>query len=128
MSVRTDLAAALAAALPDTYVVKARTACPEQIDPGTYAVRVLPSTVAPGPRFRSLTYTHTVWVLTGAADPDTVDDKLDPALDDVLAALLPLGSLAVEQAERGVMDDNDGPRWHGYRLTITCYGTITVED
>lgn len=123
MSTRTQLADALAAALGDGYVVAARTATPDQIAPGAIAVRVLPATVASAPQTRGLSYTLTVWACTGQEDPDTVDDVLDAALDDLLAALLDMPWLTFDGAERGVMDD----RWHGYRLTVTCYATITEE-
>lgn len=123
MTPRTRLAADLDQALPSRYVVKARTATPDQIDPRTIAVRVLPASVAPSPTVRGLAYTLTLWAVTGRTDPDEVDDVLDAALDDLLGALLGLHWLTFDTAERGVMDE----RWHGYRLTVTCYATITED-
>lgn len=123
MSARTDLADELAAALPARFVVKARTATPDKVDPGKLAVRVLPATYSNAPQVRGLLVTLTVWVVTGLQDPDRVDDALDAAVDDILAALLPLSWVQFESAERGVMDD----LFHGYRFTLTTYATITTE-
>lgn len=123
MSARTQLATALAGALGDGYVVAARTATPDQIERGTVAVRVLPATVTAAPQTRGLLYTLTVWACTAVEDPAAVDDVLDAALDDLLAALLGMPWLTFDTAERGVLDE----RWHGYRLTVTCYATITEE-
>lgn len=127
MTARQRLVDELTAALPAAYRVTGRTATPEQIDPGTLAVRVFASTVAPGPNVRGLAYTLTVWAVTGSADPDRVDDVLDDALDELLRAFLAMTWLTLSSAERAVMGDDDGPAWHGYRFTLTAYATITED-
>ncbi|MBU4213839.1 MAG: hypothetical protein KJ792_04190 [Actinobacteria bacterium] len=129
MSARTRLAADLTAGLPtDKYRVAALASPPDQIDPDTITVRVWCSDLVPGPAAGSLTVGLTVWALTGAADPARVDDLLDAALDDLLTVLHPLEWARWTKAERAVMNDNDGPRWHGYRIDLTAYAAITQED
>lgn len=128
MSIRRDLADRLAQLLDgDRFIVTARTAVPDQIAPGTIAVRVMPASVAPGPQIRSLVVTLTLWALSPKADPGDVDDDLDAALDDLLLAFLGVDFLGSIAAERGVMED-DAASYHGYRFTLTAYASITPED
>ena len=61
-----------------------------------------------------------VWVVVPTEDPDKADDALDEGLDDVLAALAPLGWADWSECQRGVLNDTT----HGYNITVTAVATI----
>jgi len=128
MSARTDLVAALVAGLPDTYRVTGSPACPEMIEPGTIAVRAWVSKQTPGIASGSLQIDVTVWVLTPLLTPGPTDDALDVASGDVMEVLYRLPWLTAPTAERTVMEDNEGPRWHGWRFEASAFGQIDLED
>lgn len=128
MSARTDLIAALSQALPDTrYRVSDRATTPDQIDRGTVALRVFASTVTPAQTTQGLAVEMTVWACSPLLDPSAADADLDLVLGDVLRALLALPWVQFDRADRDVMPGNEGPRWHGYRFTVTAFATITKE-
>lgn len=131
MSARTDLVAALAAGLPDSpgrrYRIVGAPDVPEQIDVCAFAIRCWQTTVEPGPALGGLTMPLVLWVLTGRKEPGAADDALDAALLDVLGALHPLEWVRWTRAERGVMDNDNGAAWHGWRLDLTAYGRITED-
>lgn len=128
MSARTQLVEQLREVLPAGYVVVGSPDCPDQIEPGTRAVRAWASGVEPGTESRALRVDMTVWVLTPKTKPGETDDDLDEAFDDVYAALIPMKWLLPAKAERAVMDDNDGPRWHGWRFTTAALGSIDLTE
>lgn len=130
MSTRTDLVDALAAALdPAVYRVVGTPDVPDVIEVDTFAVRVWAKRIAPGPTSGSVQVDLVVWVLTAKQAPGDTDDALDVALDEVVGALYGLSWLTPATAERGVMDDNEGPRWHGWRVEASAFGLIdTSED
>lgn len=125
-SQRRRLIDALRAAVnPTQYRVSDRAAVPDQIDPKTINLRVLTKTVAPAATMMGLAYEMNVWALSPSADPATVDDDLDDALDDLLVTFLGFPFVSFRSAERGVMAAEDGgPQWHGYLFTLTAYGQI----
>lgn len=124
MSARRSLLEALAADLdPATFIVSDRAAVPDQIDPDLLGVRAFTNTVVPGPSLGLLTYTLELWVMSPSQDVEAVDDRLDDALDEVLGALLALRSVSFGQAERSRMGSEDGPQYHGYKITLTAYAT-----
>lgn len=129
MSARTDLVAALVEALPaDRYRVVGSPDCPDQVDPGVFAVRAWASKLSPQAQSGAVQIDVTVWVLTGKQTPGDADDALDEASDAVLAALYALTWLTPPTAERGVMADDDGPRWHGWRFEASAFGQIETGD
>jgi hypothetical protein len=129
MSVRTDLVTALRTALPaNVYRVVGSIDAPDQIDPEMFAVRAWASKLGPAPQSGASQVDVVVWVLSGKSTPGDVDDHLDVAYDAVLAALYELRWLTAPTAERGVMEDSDGPRWHGWRFDASAFATITLED
>lgn len=127
MSVRTDLAAALAAGLPTTtgptgYRVIGYQRAPDRVDQRT--VMVWQDTITPhGIGSDLLIVSLTVWVLTPRLDPETADDDLDAALLDVLAVLHPLDAFTWGPAERGVFAETA----HGYKLTVTAATQVTPD-
>lgn len=129
MSARTDLVAALTAALPvDTYRVVGSPSVPVQIDTGTFAVRAWASKLTPGPQSGSLQVDLTVWVLTPMVEPGPTDDALDGASQTVMETLYGLRWLTTPTADRGVMADDEGPRWHGWRFECSAFAQITPEE
>jgi hypothetical protein len=129
MSTRTDLVAALVAGLdPAVYRVTGSPSCPDMIETGRFDVRAWVSKIAPGIASGSVQLDCTVWVLTASAVPGATDDALDGASDDVMAVLYELPWLTAPTAERGVMDGEEGPRWHGWRFETSAFGQINLED
>lgn len=128
MSARADLVEALTAGLdPDMYRVTGSPSCPDLIAPDTFDVRAWAQKYTPGPASGSVQIDLTVWVLTPLAAPGPTDDALDVASNEVLAVLYELRWLNAPTAERGVMDNGDGPRWHGWRFDVIAYGQIQME-
>ena len=128
MSTRTDLVDALAGALPpDVYRVTGSPTCPDMIEVGTFDVRAWVGKYSPGVPSGSLQLDCTVWVLTPMTSPGATEDALDVASNEVLAVLYALPWLTPPTAERGVMDDSQGPRWHGWRFDTSAFGQIDLE-
>jgi hypothetical protein len=129
MSTRTDLVDALVAGLdPAVYRVTGSPSCPDMIETGKIDVRAWASKLTPGVASGAVQIDCTVWVLTAMAAPGPTDDVLDDASDDVLAVLYALPWLTAPTAERGVMDGDEGPRWHGWRFETSAFGQIQLED
>lgn len=120
MSARNELLSALEAVLPPAqFVVGVAADTPDYIDPGRLMLRALTKEVVPAPQISALLYTVELWMLTGKADPATVDDFLDAGLDPMLEALLTMKSVRFLSASRGIMDEI----WHGYMFTLNLYAT-----
>jgi hypothetical protein len=120
VSARNDLLSALTTALdPALFRVSGAVNTPDAIDTGKLAIRVITKTVTPTPEapLGLLTYVTELWMVSGKADPDTVDDALDAGIDPLLEALLALPFVQFVSAARGVMDDV----WHGYLFTLNLY-------
>lgn len=124
MSARTDLVDALTAALPATYRVVGSPSCPDQIEVDTFAVRAWANQVTPALQSGAVQIALTVWVLTPLVTPGATDDVLDAAQLDVMGALYAMTWLTPPTAERGVMNDDTGPRWHGWRFETQAFGQI----
>jgi hypothetical protein len=118
VSARTDLVDALTAALPGQYRVVGSPSCPDLIEVDTFAVRCWTARLAPGDLVGRLSADLVVWVLSPRMTPGDTDDDLDGAYADVAGALHDIGVLLPATAERSVMEDDDGPRWHGWRFTF----------
>lgn len=119
MSARTELAAALTAALP-TYRVLGYAADLDAVARPT--VLVWADKIVRRPEWASglFEFTLMMWVLVGTEDPARADDALDDALEDVLGALQPIGWVQWSGAERGVLRD----AFHGWQITVTAVATI----
>lgn len=128
MSARTDLVDALVDALPASYRVVGSPSVPDMIETDTFAVRAWTAKQSPGLASGSVQIDCTVWVLTPMTTPGPTDDALDVACEEVMAVLYALPWLMPPTAERGVMDDSEGPRWHGWRFETTAFGQIKLED
>lgn len=128
VSARTRLVATLRDKLPAEYRVVGAPDVPDLIEPSTFAVRCWQTAVDPGPALAGgLTLPLVMWVLTGRQTPGETDDTLDAALDAVLGVLHPLEWVRWSHAERGVMSNDNGVAWHGWRFDLTAYGQITED-
>lgn len=123
MSVRTDLATALATALGDDYRVVGWQHGIDRVPKRTVMVWVDALTPV-GISSDNLKVDLALWVLTPSEDTPTADDDLDDALLDVIEALRPLTAFTWTRAQRGVYED----RFHGYQLTISAAGRVTPEE
>lgn len=132
MSARTQLVDALVAGLPDNperrYRIIGAPDVPSQIDPGTYAIRCWQTRIDPGPAFGSVLQPLVLWVLSGRKEPGGADDDLDVAMPEVLSVLHPLEWVRWTAGERGVMDNDNGTAWHGWRFDLTAGGYITTAE
>jgi hypothetical protein len=73
-------------------------------------------TRGPGLKAGLVAVEYRVWALVAGEDPATVDDDLDPVLDDVLDVIAGIQFIDWTTAERGIYDDH----WHGWRVTATA--------
>ncbi len=120
MSARNELLSALETVLPPAqFVVGLATNTPEYLEPGRLSLRAFTKTVTPAPTIGALIYNMDLWMVTGKADPETVDTFLDAGIDPMLEALLPMKSVQFLSATRGVMDET----WHGYLFNLNLYAT-----
>lgn len=124
MNVRSSLAAALAAALPATYLVRGYPYEPDAVTRPT--VMLWQSLIERLPQLEldRLVVTVELWVLVATEDPAKADDALDDAVSDVLQALHPIGWINWSTAERGVLLD----RFNGYRITAQAVAKIETGD
>jgi hypothetical protein len=67
-------------------------------------------------------------VLTGRKEPGAADDALDVAMPEVLSVLHRQEWVKWLRAQRGVMDNDNGASWHGWRFDLMAYGQITEDD
>lgn len=119
MSARTELKAALVAALPGYRVTGARGIQEPAQGP---SVGVWQSRVVRRPEWQKA---HAqveleVWVTVPQEDPDRADDALDDALDDLISALNPINWCDWTLAERGVLST----AIHGYQVTVVAVAEI----
>lgn len=121
MSVRSDLAAALADVLPNNYRVVPYAKSLDRVEKGKPVVMVYRSVVEPASTFGHLTNEMAVWVIHPELNPGAVDDVLDDSLDVVLAALDLTRLTTWSRAERDRFDD----AFPAYR--VTCETTSTKE-
>lgn len=115
MSARTELAAALDAATPDTWDVDPFYRVPDELDTGRVRLIVFAVTWRRGGTIGLRQLEAVVWLIVPEVDPATVDDELDGKLDDLLSILDQQSVLAWTEAERGTLSD----RFAGYRITLT---------
>lgn len=138
MSARTRLVDALVAALPDVpdapgtpgrrYRIIGAPDVPDQIDVKTFAIRVWQTRVEPGQAFAGLRLPLVLWVLTGKQEPGAADDALDIAMPEVLTVLHRQKWVQWTGAERGVMENDNGASYHGWRFDLLAAGQIETED
>lgn len=122
MTVRSDLAAALADVLPDNYRLVPYAKSLDRVDKGRPVVMVYRASVAPSPTaFQALDNEMIVWIIHPELNPGEVDDALDDSLDVVLAALDLTRLTTWSRAERTAFDET----FPGYR--VTCQTTSSKE-
>ncbi len=119
MSARTELREALAAALP-AYRVTGSKGVLDGVTRPTVGVWQQSFTRRADWGKDHVQVGLEVWVVVPTEDPDKADDALDEGLDDVLAALAPLGWADWSECQRGVLNDTT----HGYNITVTAVATI----
>ena len=87
-TLRTAVAAHLAGALDATWRVTGHARSIDRIDPGRHVLMLTTARWAhPTDALSLVPVTLHLWIVTGATDPDVVEDDLDTALTDVLDAL-----------------------------------------
>lgn len=105
------------------YRVVAQLGGPDQVDPGTFALRLWSGKVEPGPQIRSLQVDLVLWVLTGRTLDERTEDGLDDAMHDVVGVLLDSETFAFLDGERAVYEDG----WQGWRLSVRAFLTWEPE-
>lgn len=113
MHVRTEIANALEAALPDTWTVLDSAQRVDDIEPDQVIVVVYTAAVRPGPALGLRANEVHLWLLDGQQEAGDVDDALDDNLDVLLAQLDRLPLLEWTDAERLLFLD----RFHAYKVT-----------
>ena len=119
MSARTELKAALAAALPNYRVCGSRGVMDGVTRP-TVGVWQQSFTRRPEWGLDHVQVDLEVWVVVPSEDPDKADDALDEGLDDLLAALKPIGWVDWVNCQRGILNEVT----HGYNVTVTAVAKI----
>lgn len=119
VSARTDLRTALAAALP-AYRITGAKGVLDGVTRPTIGVWQQSFTRRPDWGEDHVQVGLEVWVVVPTEDPDKADDALDEGLDDLLAALKPLGWVDWTDAQRGILNDTT----HGYNVTVTAVAKI----
>lgn len=115
MSARTELADALADALPGARVIPYARGL-DNMPPGQAVAMVYRASTTPSPVQGARTDELAIWLAVPNADPAVVDDLLDDLLDDTLAVLdgKPFPSLSWDEATRDVLFDT----WPAYKITV----------
>lgn len=111
MSVRTELAAILAAGLPE-WDVRASIANVDGIEIPT--LLVWPAELSPGPTLGTRTHELRVRLLTPVTDADAADDDLDELLPELLRLIEQHDPLTWTTAERGT----HGEDYHAWTITV----------
>lgn len=113
MSARTEVAAALAAALPAAWIIRLSENVPDGIETGTYQVMVSAGAVRPGASLGLRQWTVVIDLMT--AKQDEPDDDLEAGLAVLLDTLDTLPVLAWTEAERVTISET----FPAYRITLT---------
>ena len=123
MSARTQLAAALRAALPG-YRLIAAADTPDRVERPTLLLWQGTVTRAEQISHDRLQVDLVLWLLVGNESPEAAEAALEKGLDDVIEALRPLTWVDWPNAERLTFGEPDGPSYHGYRFNLQAYPTI----
>lgn len=117
MSIRAELRAALAAALPHFHVTD-RAQVPDAVTGPTLVLFIdafAPASITAG----RVNVTYALWVLADSDVSTTLEDTLETRMWDVVVALMGLPGVTWSEATRDKLD-----RWHGYRIPITIQTQI----
>lgn len=122
MNARTRLSDELKAALPGFRVIGFNAnldAVPKK------TVMLWASQISRPERFQGKAglFTFDLWVLVGQENSGTADNALDTALDDVIAALQPIGWVDWSLCERGVLFDT----FHGWKVTVNAVAPLNDD-
>ncbi len=120
MSARTEIAAALRAALPADYRIIPAAAAPDAVARVTILLWQSDVTRLEQIGHDKVRVELVLWILTGIQDPERAEGELEPALDRVISALRPIKWADWPRAERLSFGDS----FHGYKLTLTTLGEI----
>lgn len=122
-SARTRLVADLKAALPDMRIIAAADP-PDRITRPT--LLVYQSTVTKSEQF-GLGHQNVelaAWLLSGIESTEAAEGQLEGALDELMVALQPINWVHWQSAERLTFGPDEGPQFHGYKLTLTAIRQI----
>lgn len=116
MSTRSEIADALATAVPEARVVPYAKSV-DNLPVGQPLIMVYRETVTPSVIQGTRTQALTIWVANNVTDPEKADDVLDPFLDRVLDVLdgPAFAPLQWTTAEREALAD----AWPAYKITTT---------
>ena len=120
MSTRSEIADALATAVPEARVIGYAKSI-DNMPVGQPVIMVYRETVTPSAIQGTRTEAITIWVAHNATDPEKADDLLDPFLDRVLEVLegRAFKPLSWTTAEREALAD----AWPAYKITTTIQTT-----
>ena len=118
MSVRTDVAALLAAGLGSGFRVLAHPRSLDSLGGPTDFVVLDSVERLPAAPEAGLLVTLRINLAVPGEDPSTVDDDLERGLDALIAALESITALRWSRAERVMLES----RWHSYQLAATAVG------
>lgn len=122
MTARSDLRAALAKRLPETWVIHEQAQTPDRVTAPTVVIarrEVTPLPEAPKARWR---HVIDVWLLTPQLATGLAEDALDALLDTLTAAIDDIGpTVWWTRATRAVLDEIA----HAWRLDCVTHTQIT---
>lgn len=116
-SVRAQLAAEIRPKLPASWVWHDYDKTPSTIQKPT--AMLIHQRIAPGSVHGALVWTFSLVVLDPSTREDRADDNLDDHFEEVFPALLAIGALDFQQAEKGTRDGY--PCWDFQFTTTTTF-------
>ena len=122
MNLRSELSTFLTEQLPDDWQIVGRTASLDGIRKTTLVLWA--TDVSPLDRPGAYSASYNLEIVTPVQDPEHVDDALDEALGDVLAAVWDNPATLLQKAERVVWAD----AYQAWEVTLTLGFEIEAEE
>lgn len=122
MTLRADIAAALAAALPNNIKIIDNPRSLDGMEANRPVVQLYRTSLEKAPNALGVyIHTFTIWLISPNVDPRRSDDNLDQYLDDLLPALDAMGNIKWSSATRSVYGDAQAA---AYEITATVLTQI----